>query len=240
MGLQVIGAGISRTGTESLKKALEHLGFGKCYHMYELMTNPGHLVHWKEMMETGTTDLEVLFTGYQSAVDLPACSYYQRLMSEYPQAKVILSVRDPDQWYESASMTIFLRLPRPFIKLLSYIGRLSPKIRWFVQYSYYIDEFMDARFFQGKAKNPGACKELFNQWNRMVVESVPAQKLLVYNISEGWEPLCRYLEVPVPGIPFPAGNSRGEYFNVLNKFFPFLINSGKLLKEKWYGRNKSI
>src|SRR5262249_39753399 len=107
MSLKVIGAGWGRTGTESLKKALEILGFGKCYHAFELMKHTDHVVYWEQLARGEKPDYEKLFNGYQSSVDFPACMYYREFMQQYPDAKVLLSVRDADQWYHSAINTIF-------------------------------------------------------------------------------------------------------------------------------------
>src|SRR5438046_3146198 len=107
MSIQVIGAGLGRTGTMSLKVALEELGFAKCYHMLELLMNPQQVVYWDAASDGKAVDWKALFEGYQAAVDYPACRYYRELMAQYPAAKVILTVRDPESWYESESATIF-------------------------------------------------------------------------------------------------------------------------------------
>ena len=111
--LKVIGAGLGRTGTESLKKALEQLGFAKCYHMFELMKHPEHLSEWQALRRGQAPNYDFLFEGYASCADFPAAIYYQEFMEKYPEAKVILTVRDPDRWFDSASKTIFKK-PRPF------------------------------------------------------------------------------------------------------------------------------
>ena len=107
MALKVIGAGFGRTGTRSLKTALEELGFDRCYHMEEVLKNPSHLKYWAEIMEGGKADWENLFSGYQSATDWPAAAYYQELMVAYPEAKVILTVRDPERWHVSIMNTLY-------------------------------------------------------------------------------------------------------------------------------------
>src|SRR5262245_50709202 len=105
--LRVIGAGFGRTGTLSLKAALEQLGFNPCYHMVEVLSHPDHIARWRAIGEGQAAEWEALFAGYQAAVDVPASEYYAQLMQAYPEAKVVLTVRDPEQWYESASSTIF-------------------------------------------------------------------------------------------------------------------------------------
>ncbi len=107
MPLQVIGAGFGRTGTASLKAALETLGFTKCYHMFEFMEHPEHAKYWDAASQGKPVAWDRLFEGYQATVDWPGCTYYIQLMEAYPEAKVVLSVRDPERWYESVSKTIF-------------------------------------------------------------------------------------------------------------------------------------
>ena len=120
MALQVIGAGFGRTGTQSLKVALEELGFGKCYHMEDAMRKPGHLARWIEIMEGGKVDWDAMFNGYQSGADWPVAAYYKELMVAYPDAKVILTVRDPERWYESFSTTLY-QVDKIFSKYFQFI-----------------------------------------------------------------------------------------------------------------------
>jgi hypothetical protein len=128
-GTSRIGAGMGRTGTSSLKVALEILGFNKCYHMVELIKDPSRLPLWIEAEKTGQTDWEKLFDGYAAAVDFPPCNYYPQLMKQYPDAKVILTVRDPEKWYVSAYNTIYQH-PEGFDKLkLDIISFFVPKVR---------------------------------------------------------------------------------------------------------------
>ncbi len=107
MALAVIGAGFGRTGTLSLRDALERLGLGPCYHMYEVMQNPGHADFWQRAADGEAVEWEELLAGYRSAVDWPVCSFWAELAARYPEAKVILTVRDPGRWFESAWSTIF-------------------------------------------------------------------------------------------------------------------------------------
>src|SRR5947208_5972250 len=107
MSLQVIGSGVGRTGTHSLKLALEQLGFGKCYHMMELFQNPEGLIHFQQAERGETVDWDKLFEGYKSAVDYPVARYYKQLIAAYPNAKIIHTLRDAESWYQSAIETIF-------------------------------------------------------------------------------------------------------------------------------------
>src|SRR4028118_1909160 len=107
MAIRVIGAGLGRTGTLSLKAALEEVGFGACYHMIELLGHPEQVHFWEAASRGEPVHWDALFAGYQSIVDYPGCRYYRTLMEHYPDAKVVLTVRDPDRWYESTRETIY-------------------------------------------------------------------------------------------------------------------------------------
>ena len=217
MGLKVIGAGLGRTGTETLKLALEHLGYDKCYHMYELMKNPAQLIHWEELREGGSTNLSKLFHGYQASVDFPAAIYYREFLDEYPDAKVILTVRDADKWYESASHTIFRKIPAIITGIMRILAIFSAKYKAMLRALKYAREIVHDSFFQGKTHDGEACKRIYHEWNLKVQQSVPPDKLLVFEVKDGWEPLCRFLEVPVPDAPFPRSNSRENFTKELSK-----------------------
>jgi hypothetical protein len=107
VSLKVIGAGFGRTGTQSLQVALEELGFTRCYHMTEVFAHPEHAAAWSAARRGESVDWDTLFAGYQAAVDWPPCAFYQELLDRFPDAKVILTVRDADKWYESALQTIY-------------------------------------------------------------------------------------------------------------------------------------
>jgi hypothetical protein len=109
MALEVIGAGFGRTGTKSLKAALEELGFDPCYHMSELFGHPEHVELWEAAARGKSVDWNELLGGYRATTDWPACSFYEELMQSYPDAKVILTLRDPNRWYESTYNTVCLR-----------------------------------------------------------------------------------------------------------------------------------
>ena len=107
MGLEVIGAGFGRTGTLSLKLALEQLGFAQCYHMFEVMNHPEHVPLWRAAHRGEPTDWEALFAGYRAAVDWPSCNFWREQLDTWPDAKVILTQRDPERWYTSVMNTIW-------------------------------------------------------------------------------------------------------------------------------------
>ena len=195
MNMKVIGAGLGRTGTFSLKFALEHLGFGPCYHMSELLAGARRNVPlWLDVI-SGRADWDRVFDGYQSTTDYPACSYWRELADHYPEAKVILSVRDPDSWFDSVSETIFSD---------QMMGSLTGSP---------LEAMMQETIFSafgGRVKDRAFMTDWFVQRNQQVIDALPPERLLVYSAREGWSPLCAFLGVPVPQIPFPKINSRDE------------------------------
>jgi len=220
MSLQVIGAGVGRTGTESLKLALEQLGFSKCYHMFELMKNPEHLVEWGKLEAGQQPDYDKLFNGYSSTVDFPACIYYKEFLERYPDAKVILTVRDADKWFDSASKTVFRPIPGILLGVIRFMGMFSHKAKMFPKIYEYAKRIGHQHFFDGKITDREHCKTVYLAWNEEVKRNLPPDKLLVFDVRQGWEPLCRFLNVPVPTNPFPQAN-KGENFlkNISKKLF---------------------
>jgi len=202
MPLRVIGAGFGRTGTASIKVALEQLGFAQCYHMQEVIKHPAHVQFWRAAMTGKVVDWAQIFAGYQATVDWPACNFYQQLMVQYPDAKVLLTVRDPDAWYDSCRNTIYAMSQKPVMRLLR---RLLPPLYRFMDLN---DTLIWQGDFAGRFADRAHAIAVFNQHNAAVIAHVPPERLLIYQVKEGWEPLCRFLEVPVPqGIPFPYLNA---------------------------------
>ena len=218
MTIQIIGAGLGRTGTMSLKHALEELGFSRCYHMIELLGNPEHVSHWEAAARGDTVDWDTLFQGYQATVDFPGCTYYRQLMDRYPQAKVLLSVRDPAAWYESCMATIYRAGPSPVQKLLMSLKLpFSPRLRKMVRVFRLTRSVVWERQFDGRFEDRDHAIAEFERHNREVKETVPPERLLVYQVKDGWEPLCRFLGVPVPDKPFPRVNDRASFQERLKK-----------------------
>ncbi len=206
--MKVIGAGFGRTGTLSLKVALAELGFGPCYHMTELISHPEHLGHWLAALDGEAVDWKAFFAGYQSTVDWPGCHFYRQLMDEYPDAKVLLSVRDPEAWYASCRNTIYkishtfpINLVRKLMPWLPFAGagKVATRMVW---------EEVFANRFEDKAY----ALEVFHRHNEEVKRYVKPDRLLVFDVKQGWEPLCRFLDVPVPtDKPFPRLNDTPEF-----------------------------
>jgi len=191
----VIGAGLPRTGTSSLKTALEELGLGPCYHMREVMQLPERARYWADASDGKPVHWSVVFEDYRSTTDAPGCHFYRQLMAEYPKAKVILSLRDPDSWFSSTQETIL----QPFVmKMHAAMGTLEMcnKIGWGDDPKLRDKSYMLARF---------------KRHNDDVLNTVPREKLLVFEAKQGWAPLCEFLGVPVPKTPYPHTNSREDF-----------------------------
>jgi Sulfotransferase domain len=196
----------------SLKVALEELGYAPCYHMVEVFAHPEHAPLWQAAWRGEPVDWEGFLGGYEAAVDWPTCSFYGELMESYPDAKVILTVRDPERWYESTRSTIYeltvtasrSHLFRLLFGAMRFIrfgrvgsGNLAEEIVW--------DGTFDGRF-----EDKRFAIEVFERHNAEVRRRVPRDKLLVYEVKEGWSPLCEFLGVEEPDAPFPHVNDTAE------------------------------
>ena len=206
MALKVIGAGFGRTGTASLKGALEQLGYAKCYHMQEVFPNPKHIPVWQAAADGKPVDWDELFEGYQATVDWPAATFYKDLIAHYPDAKVLLNVRDPDAWYKSMTDTVFKMSQRRFP--LSLVPLLVPRLRRFIRMA---TKLIWKNTFHDRFKDKAYALSVFNDHIAEVKRVVPADKLLIYEVKEGWEPLCAFLGVPVPEGPFPRLNDSAAF-----------------------------
>jgi hypothetical protein len=194
MTLSVIGAGYGRTGTLSLKLALEQLGFGPCYHMMEVFKDPQAPGLW-EAAAAGRPDWETIFERYRSTVDWPNATFYKELADAYPEAKVVLTVRDPNDWYASTQATIFKNdidpaTDNPFLRM---VGKV-------------IYDLFDRRMH-----DKDHVISVYEAHNARVQAVIPAERLLVYQVTEGWAPLCDFLGVPVPTGPMPKVNAREDF-----------------------------
>jgi len=201
-GLKVIGAGFGRTGTLSTKLALEELGFNPCYHMSELFERPDANEQWDAITRGGSVDgvdWHTVFKGYAATVDWPGCTFYRELMQAYPGAKVLLSVRDPEKWYESAINTIYRVSHLNPEHAKSIHGRMINALIW-------------QGTFDGRFEDKDYAIAVFLRHIEEVKQQVQVEKLLVYDVKEGWEPLCAFLGVAVPTKkPFPHVNDRDSF-----------------------------
>jgi hypothetical protein len=205
MALEVIGAGLGRTGTLSLKVALEELGFSKCYHMTEVFANPHHVASWAAAGRGEPVDWDALFRGYRATVDWPGCNFYREFLARNPDARVILTVRDPDRWYDSANRTIY----RVHAAFPGWLRLVMPRMRRFFAM---VDSLIWDGFFQGRFADRAFAIDRFRRHIEEVRQNVPTDRLLVYEVKDGWGPLCGFLGVPVPeGKPFPHVNDTAEF-----------------------------
>jgi len=213
MALKIIGAGFGRTGTHSLKLALEELGFDRCYHMDNLiMETPEDVSYWMDARDGRPVNWDKLFDGFQSAVDIPTFLFYKELMQKYPEAKVILTVRNPESWYKSFNDTIIHQSKPNVGRMLRTSVRLpfDKKLRQRLNLFKYVGGAIK-RFFPNGFQDKEAAIKFFNEWNQGVIATVPKEKLLVYEVKEGWEPLCKFMNVPIPQKPFPHSNTTQEF-----------------------------
>ncbi len=219
--MRIIGAGFGRTATYSLKLALEQLGFGPCDHMFEIAERPERIYRWLDVVEGRSKDWDSLFEGYAAGVDWPTAAYWRELADHFPEAKVILTVRDPEQWFESTQKTVFKRDPltRPLTWLAE---RRSPDLRAFLK----VDRLsvVDG-VFGGSVHDREHMISVFNEHIARVQAEIAPERLLTYEVAQGWEPLCEFLDVPVPDTPFPRKNRREEFGKESQKHVQKLIDS---------------
>jgi hypothetical protein len=196
MELAVVGAGVGRTGTHSLKLALEQLLGAPCHHMMEVLADPSQVPAWVDAIEGRPVDWAEMLEPYRSIVDWPGGAFWRELVAANPDALVLLSVRDADAWYRSASNTIFLAM-----------NNLSPEAApWMTSVKKLLHDRFSADF-----DNPDAMIGAYERHNEAVRREVPAAQLLEWSPTDGWEPICERLGVPVPAEPFPVTNTTDEF-----------------------------
>jgi hypothetical protein len=197
--MEAIGAGFGRTGTSSLQAALEELLGGKCYHMKDIMMHPAQLKAWHEFAlgKTSKMDWERLFAGYVAIVDCPVCIYYKEIMGIFPEAKIILTVRDSQSWWKSFNSLMSL------VNKARLLRFLVPKLRKLSQFA---DKIIIENVFGGRMEKEN-CINIFERHNQEVRELVPKGRLLEYDVTQGWKPLCDFLGVAIPKKPFPHLNA---------------------------------
>ncbi len=196
MELKVVGAGVGRTGTHSLKLALEQLLGGPCHHMLEIFGDPGQIPAWIDAIEGRPVDWSIMLAKYRAIVDWPGGSFWNELSEVNPEALVLLSVRDPEAWYRSASNTIFLTFDNMPPELAPWMDAVRRLLR---------DRFSD-RF-----DDPTTMIDAFVRHNESVRAKVSASQLLEWDLGDGWDPICDRLGLPVPPEPFPITNSTDEF-----------------------------
>ena len=200
MALRVVGAGLGRTGTLSLKLALERLLGEPCYHMLEVVTHPEHIAPWHAAARGEMPDWKALLEGYGAAVDWPACAFWPELAEAFPDALILHSVRDPAAWWESADSTIF-----PGLR-----GEPGDDPPFLPAWHAMVLDMLGARF-TAEVSDREACIEAARRHDAQVAASAPPERLLVWRAGDGWEPICRALGLPVPDERFPHRNTREEF-----------------------------
>ncbi len=206
MTLEVIGSGFGRTGTKSLKAALERLGYGPCHHMHEVVENPGQVAHWQALAAGKSVDWSEVFAGYRSQVDWPGAHVWRELAEAFPKAKVVHSVRPEETWWASFDKTIGKLMAR-YRDL-----PLPPHIRDILEAW---NDLAGKATFGGKLGDRETGLAAFRKRTEDVRAALPASRVLVFDVAEGWGPLCAFLGKDVPDEPFPHHNLRADFWEVL-------------------------
>lgn len=208
--MKLIGAGLPRTGTLSQKVALEMLGLAPCYHMVNVLMDLDELPPWRRGFD-GEGRWQELLGDFQAIVDWPGAYFYRELMEAYPDAKVLLSVRDGDSWERSMRETIWGTIWGDSLihDVSNARCRVDPKWNAYI-------ELMSAMWQRSGLISdpyapPGEMARAIERYHAEVQQNVPPERLLVWSVGEGWEPLCRFLELPVPSVPFPHLNDSKDY-----------------------------
>jgi hypothetical protein len=199
--LRVVGSGLGRTGTLSLKHALEKLLGAPCYHMVEVIQHPEHIPLWHAAARGEPVDWEALLEGYVAIVDWPGCAFWPQLAEAFPDARIVHSVRDPEAWWESASQTIFPTLHTPPSDAPPFFGPWRAMVL----------DLLAGHFGDVDLADREACIAAARRHDAHVRSAAPPERLLVWEAREGWEPLCRTLDLLVPDEPFPRRNTRENF-----------------------------
>ena len=200
-GLEVIGAGFGRTGTQSMQAALELLGFAPCYHMDELNRRPEQLDTWVAALAGEPVDWQTFFADYRAAVDWPTCTFWRELLDAFPDARVVLTERDVDAWYDSVARTI---APLTEAGLATAAGERHRQLR-------FGNELIFERTFGGRFAEREHARQVYADHVAAVKDAVSAPRLLVHEVGDGWDPLGAVLGRPVPDVAYPHSNRTGEW-----------------------------
>lgn len=218
ISLEIIGAGFGRTGTLSLKVALERLGFAPCLHMTSVIVDTDRARPWNEAAARKARgepiDWPRVLGRHRATVDWPGAFFWRELAAAYPEAKVVLSVRDPDRWYDSARDTIhglhrLATASPPTAVPFALAQTLVPGARDLLRMS---EAVIWHGTFDGRFADRAHAIGVFERHLAEVQAGIPPERLLVFDVAQGWEPLCAFLGVDVPvGVPFPHANDRDTF-----------------------------
>ncbi|MFI6292434.1 sulfotransferase family protein [Nonomuraea sp. NPDC050790] len=209
-GMKAIGVGVGRTGTLSLKAALERLGLGPCFHGRHVLDHPERLPMWRAAAAGERVSWEAVFAGYASSVDWPGAAFWREILAAFPDAKVILTERDPEAWYASVSRTIYRMFGdgEPDARVAE-ARRTVPGLDVFT--AFHRAMIWDG-FFAGRFTDRAYAMAVYQEHNAAVRAEVPAERLLVIGPGAGWGPLCDFLGVAVPGEPYPHLNDPERFW----------------------------
>jgi hypothetical protein len=226
--MKLIGVGFGRTGTASVKTALERLGYGPCYHMSEVVGRSERVRQWLAVSQGDELSWDRVFDGFGSSVDWPGAVYWRELADHYPDAKLLLTVRDPEQWHRSVKDTIF----RGAEHRTSGFGRLSAAAlkRWspeFGDYTAMLEEVVHQRVFGGDVITKEHLIRVFEQHIAQVRTEIPAERLLIFDVRHGWNPLCDFLGEPVPDEVFPHVNDADAYTRSFREYLTRVLLTRK-------------
>lgn len=208
MTLEIIGAGFGRTGTNSLKIALELIGYNPCYHMNEVRQNPSHVNFWNDVNSDICMDWRHFFKPYKAAVDWPVSAFAKQLHTIFKNSKIILTVRNPESWYESAKNTIFLGMAN-YERIEDQVTRNRLKMA---------NSIIIDKIFSGKYDNKSHCIAVYQEHLTEIKKTIAPSDLLEFSVSDGWKPLCNFLNIDVPTVPFPYTNMRKDFFKNRPKY----------------------
>lgn len=201
MELEIIGAGLGRTATRSLQQALEQLGYAPCHHMFEVNDHPEQATPFLRAAR-GELDPMIEFCGrYRAVVDWPAAAFWKPLAEAYPDAKVILSVRSAEDWHASVMDTIYPSSRAVMLARPPELGDIPAML----------DEVIWRGTFDGKVRRREHAIAVYEAHNAEVVATIAPDRLLVYEVGSGWDPLCRFLGLDVPDTPYPTSNTRSSF-----------------------------
>ncbi len=202
MTLKAIGAGFGRTGTDSMREALDILGFGPCHHMLEVNGNEEQKRLWRALVQGAAPDWDKLFAGYSSCVDWPSAHYWRELIEVYPRAKIVLTYRSPESWWASFEKTIAAGIAASTDPASLGLALIRDKV------------------FGGRPDDRAHAIAAYEANVRAVKALAPPARLLIHNLGDGWEPLCAHLGVAVPEQPYPSRNTTEQFRGAMLKAEP--------------------